>query len=590
MSGADFAKLFAYITEIFTSIGTWLKDTFSQGPWHKNFSIVLVLFICVLQFVFIILSVVFLVFLSNSYSRQLLIKNPLNRDRVEYNVLSACSFDLKKVNLRFAYIVFPIIIIFTTLSLIAIFAYNTYLKFATQYAWFDYPAIIFVMLFCVFIQNTILLVGAYTTFQSTKRKLDKQLQRFNDFNVFISKSLADQNVKSILNEFDGTDKNIVEESKKILNVLSTINDNTTSDDIVRIFFTLNIYRYLLNLGFDSDNSTAANNAMFSQGSTLLGMLTKTMKTDGLSIDMSKQDKLFKDLKKDVASLRTSPAPAPSPASATANICSLAPPLTYSTVSMSDYLYYGVTSSISDYSIKYLEIMTKNGIVLNYDAISIREKVACLTSEANKLMTECNPDDAFGSFLQMALFMPIVSILSPILIVSAYKMYLKYNTPAPTSILSPSPQPSPPQQPSQSLQPLSKNVEMVIDALLSKLFSTYFTDQLERAEAKNLPGLSDLSRLEKRFFRVVFSADKCESNPICEEISREILNDIEKNLKDIETQLKNKNKAIENSPPFRKNVFYQLIEKFMDQYRKALSQYDTKNPDKDSIVHKIIKII
>jgi hypothetical protein len=82
---------------------------------------------------------------------------------------------------------------------------------------------------------------------------------------------------------------------------------------------------------------------------------------------------------------------------------------------------------------------------------------------------------------------------------------------------------------------------------------------------------------------VFATDKCNNNPMCDVVASEVAKHIKQNLEEVTT-----NKAIEDSPQFRKNVFYQLIEKFMDQYREALRQYDYKKTDTSSIIYKIIQ--
>ncbi|NDB86791.1 MAG: hypothetical protein EB127_29480, partial [Alphaproteobacteria bacterium] len=168
-------------------------------------------------------------------------------------------------------------------------------------------------------------------------------------------------------------KHSVETSKIIGQALCAIKADTSTEDIAKIFFTLNIYRHFLKLGIGSD-------------------VTK----DAVSNIFSKYSIAFK---------RFGNRP----------------------TSASDYLSYG-TQMIKDHSVEYVEILSNfKGTDPKLPSIdmnklqNVRKAIPIaqdLTSKANDLANDFFPDDALYSFYQMVLAFVLISLL-PFAIWSIY---------------------------------------------------------------------------------------------------------------------------------------------------------------------------
>lgn len=371
MSDSTDANSFTMFLERLQTIGRNVQLTLITFAKMFNFrdpSNIAVIILCLTQLVMIFAS--FILMLLVLWKTQFVMagQNPLNKDKLSYSAANACHFkDVLRKKIKYPYVMFPMLIVISIILIIFTLGY-----IASNNSWGSQSMVIYILLFACTMQTLVWIGGYLLIFRSSKKVLDSLKSKIDIFNV-----LVDQNMYIADAQFLATistlPRNSVEISKIIAQALCVIKADTSTEDIVKIFFTLNVYRHFLKLGIGSD-------------------VTK----DAVSSIFSKYSILFKRFGK-------------------------------SSNNISDYLSYG-TQIIKDYSSEYVSILSNfketdsklpsidmNKLQNVKKAVPI---VQDLTSKANDLANDFFPDDALYSFYKMILAFVLISLL-PFVIWSIY---------------------------------------------------------------------------------------------------------------------------------------------------------------------------
>ena len=302
-------------------------------------------------------------------------KNPLNKDKLSYSVANACNFTdiIVKRKIKYPYVMFPIMIVISVILILFTIGY-----ISAKRSWGSQSIIIYVILFACTIQTLVWIAGYFVIFKPSKYVLDSLNAKIKLFNKLVDDNMYIRD-SQFLATISTIPKHSVETSKIIGKALCVIKADTSTADIVKIFFTLNIYRHFLKLGIDSNVAKDAVSGIFSKYSIAL--------------------KLFGN--------------APSTAA--------------------DYLSYG-THIIKDYSVEYVDILSNfKGGDSKLPSIDVSKlenvKKAVvgaqeLTSKANDLANDFFPDDALYSFYTMVFAFVFISLL-PFIVWSAIFARKKY---------------------------------------------------------------------------------------------------------------------------------------------------------------------
>jgi len=224
---------------------------------------VLVAFLSV--FVSAIMSIVKLVQISQDYTLSGYLKNPLNKDIVDYNIAESTSFSLHGFFSKYSYLMFlmfPLIsIVFCIISIVLIYR----VKKANG----DQPEmsmILNILLLVTVIQSIIIICVNYVKFFKTRKRMQPVLNGIRTFNRYIYNNIYKDSafLNSIQRSLSvtgqpGTSSDLVKDSLKV--VMNHFDDSTTDSDktdiLTKAFFTLNMIKHFQKIGYTNPNTPDA---------------------------------------------------------------------------------------------------------------------------------------------------------------------------------------------------------------------------------------------------------------------------------------------------------------------------------------------
>jgi len=209
----------------------------------------LTLFALLLSFVIFILVIVYTIILFNDYKNSTLIKNPLNRESLDYNISRGLSFNPKSVfdkNVKYKFVLFLILpVIIFILCLIII-----YLIYAEEA---PVNTVVKLIVGLLIIQSVISIIVNFIAFYSINKEIEAIQTKISNFNNY---ALMNFYTKP---DFLAVLQNVPTNSFSLIKAIEIALDNMDPNDkkdpvqVSKAILTLNIYIHLQRMGYQNPN-------------------------------------------------------------------------------------------------------------------------------------------------------------------------------------------------------------------------------------------------------------------------------------------------------------------------------------------------
>jgi hypothetical protein len=372
----------------------------------------LLFFICLSTLIFIVcalMAIILLMLIMMNYSNAQLIKNPLNKDTIAYQMRDACNINLTRVSSNYPYGVIMWLLFINLIIIIIAVGYtftgkgsdgkerveNNKKLFGSN-IWFGALVLI------LFAGVSVLMFGiCYLFFSKTKKSINHANVNVAKFNSLVSSSMysTDTEILKILRSLPTSTIDITNKIDSVLQLyvskLKKTSPKQLEKDLSELFFTFNLYQHYIKMGINQNN-TAVSNALMSVFNS----------TNILKYTIGKSEDAKEDSEENGENIKSS----------------VFTDVDSSSWPAADYLISKYTF-IKDYSNNYIQLIQNSDYYTGkFQEIATPQlllKAANNTSNnsisASQLANSFNLNASLNSFISMAVWIAIITILPFILI-------------------------------------------------------------------------------------------------------------------------------------------------------------------------------
>ena len=355
-----------------------------------------------------LMAVILLMLIMMNYSNAQLIKNPLNKDTIAYQMRDACNINLTRISANYPYGVI-MWLLFINLLIIIFAVVRIFNNFSNDDAGNERvennkklfgssktSAVIIVILFA---GVSVLMFGiCYLFFSKTKNTINNANQNVTKFNDLVSSSMYTTNAE-ILKQLRAMPTNTIDITNNIENALTIYFKDTKGKkseqfvtDLSQLFFTFNLYQHYIEMGVNQNN-TAVSSALISVFNTTNIFKYAIGKSSDAKTDAESNGETSETKSSVFTDVDSSSWPA------------------------ADYLISKYTF-IKDYSNYYIQLIQNNDFYTNDMKSTLTPQtllqaanIASNSSvEASQLANSFNLNASLNSFISMAVWIAIITVL------------------------------------------------------------------------------------------------------------------------------------------------------------------------------------